>query len=252
MILVGRAAPAVAAGITILTGWEILVRAFEVSPLILPGPFAVAGTIYDLHSYILSHTVVTLAEALLGFLIGLFLALAMTLAFVLSSLTRSALYPYVIAFRAIPIVAMAPLMVLWFGTGLTSKVLLAATIAFFPILVNLLSGIASIRPEAYELMATLCASRVQTLLHLEIPASVPALIAGLKLGASFAVVGAIVAEFTGASRGLGFVLKSAMHYSRTDVMFAGIFAASLLGLLLYGSVASLELVIRRLRLGENV
>lgn len=220
--------------------WQILVRVAAISPLILPEPLPVARTLFAQAPYLLQHSGVTLLEAVLGFLLGGAFAVALALLFQFSRTATQAIYPYVIALKAIPLVALAPIVVVWFGTGLLSKVVLAAIISFFPILVNGVHGLNSVEREALDLMSTFSATSWQVLVKLRLPHALASLFAGAKISSTFAVIGAVVAEFIGSERGIGYVVKSSSYYLDTDLTFAAIVVAALTGLIFFWVVSFTE------------
>ena len=194
----------------------------------------------DQFGYLVTHGSITLFESVLGFLLGGFIAISFAFLFQFFPKTKQAIYPYAILIKAIPLVALAPLVVLWFKAGLLSKIILAAIISFFPILVNSVQGLSSVEPEALDLMATFSASKWKVLTKLRIPNALPSLFAGMKISSSFAVVGAVVAEFIGAQRGIGYVIKSSSYYLETDLTFAAIIVAALTGLFFFGTIVLIE------------
>lgn len=221
-------------------GWEILTRATDVSPLILPGPTVVIGTLVLNFGHLLTHAAITLAEAGLGFLLGAVVAVALAVAFQFSATAKRSLYPYAIAVKAIPLVALAPIIVVWFGTGASSKVVLAAIISFFPVLVNTVQGLRSVESEALDLMVTFSASKAEVLRKVRFPTALPYIFSGMKISATFAVVGAVVAEFVGSQRGIGYLIKSSSYYLDTSLTFAAIIVAAAAGLAFFGAVAFAE------------
>lgn len=226
--------------VLVLVLWQLGVYAFSISELIIPPPFAVAKTLLQRIPYLAYHGLITLTEAVLGLLAGGAIAVGLAVLFEFSRTLERAVFPYAIAIKAIPLVALAPIVVLWFGTELTSKIVLAAIISFFPILVNVTQGLRSVDPEALDLFATFSASRKQVLTKLRIPGALPSLFAGMKISSTFAVVGAVVAEFVGAKGGIGYVVKSSSYYTETALTFAAIIVASCCSLALFSSVAILE------------
>jgi NitT/TauT family transport system permease protein len=152
-----------------------------------------------------------------------------------------ALSPYIVASQAVPIVAIAPLLVIWFGSGLLSKVLISALIVFFPILINTMVGVRSVEPDLRDLMRSLRATRWQMFAKLEVPSALPVLLGGLKIGATLSVIGAVVGEFAGAERGLGFLISLSNNaLYDTPQMFVAILALVVMALGLYGGVAYIE------------
>lgn len=229
--------------------WQGVVWVGGYPSFILPAPAAVLVRLGDLlaDGSLWFHTSVTLREVLAGLGMG---AVAATLLGYLLAHSRIAewlLAPYIVASQSVPIVAVAPLLVIWFGTGLLSKVLVCALIVFFPILVNTIVGVRSVRRELRDLMRALEASRWQTILMLEVPAALPILLGGLKVGATLSVIGAVVGEFVASDRGLGYLLKQGQQLYDTPLVFVGIATLVLLAQLLYRSVALAERLLLRWR-----
>ncbi len=222
--------------------WALFVQATGYPPFILPGPGRVwtrllaviaDGTLWH-------HATLTLSEVLAG------LALGMSVAFVLGYLlSRSRtveriIAPYIVASQSIPIVAIAPLLVIWFGAGITSKIIVSALIVFFPILISCIAGLRSAEPDLHDLMRSLEATRWQTFIKLELPAAMPMIVSGLKVGATLSVIGAVVGEFVGADRGLGFLVKQGQGIYDTPLMFVAVLSLVVIAMSLYGLVAVAE------------
>jgi len=220
--------------------WDISIRLFNVSHLILPSPMAVLNAIGENTSYLVKHSAVTLLEAAGGFVLGSTVACVLAVLFFFSKQLENALYPYAISMKAIPLVALAPVVVAWCGGGYESKVILAAVISFFPVLVNANDGFKAVDKDALELMHSLSASKWDIFCRLQLPQALPQLFAGLKIASSFSVVGAVVAEFVNAEAGIGFAIKSTSYYLDTDLTFAAIFFAALIGLLFFGFISLLQ------------
>lgn len=222
--------------------WEGLLWVKQYPAFILPRPGQVVERFVTvlLDGSLLWHTGVTLVEVLVGLGLGLSLAFGLGYGIAKSRVLERLLTPYIIASQAVPIAAIAPLLIIWFGTGIRSKILICALIVFFPVLVNTILGVRSVEPTLRDLLRSLRASRWQTFTKLELPAASPALLGGLKVGATLAVVGAVVGEFVGADRGLGFLVNFARGQYDTALVFVAV--ASLVGiaLSLYGLVALLE------------
>jgi NitT/TauT family transport system ATP-binding protein len=225
--------------------WKGIVEIFRIPTFILPAPDVVflayvelwkRGTLWD-------HTWLTLSEAVLGFLAGAFLGFVLGYMLGKSRRIEQVLSPYIVAAQTAPKIAFAPLVVLWFGFGLFSKVFLAMFIVFFPILVNTLLGLKSIDRDKKELLKAARASRLQTFIKLEVPGMLPELFAGFKTGITFAVIGAVVGEFVGARGGLGYLTIFASGELNMPQAFAAITQLILLGIALYGIVVFLERVV---------
>lgn len=231
----GIAPVAFAVGLLIL--WESAVRAFDVPAYLLPAPSAILQTV---DAGLGKHLLVTFSEALVGFIIASLVAFAAAIAFVRSAALERGLFPLAIAVKTTPLVAIAPLLVLWLGTGWWSKVAAAALICFFPVLVNGVRGLKAADQEYRELFQAFKASDWNEFRKLRLPFSLPYLFAALKISSSLAVVGAIVGEFVGATQGLGYLIMVASSHMDTDVLFSAIFASALAGIALFQAIGWIE------------
>jgi NitT/TauT family transport system permease protein len=235
--------PVLAAFATFVLAWQVAVIVGGLQPSILPSPRHVGerfiAAIAD--GIIQPHLVTTLSEIAWGFGVGAVLALLAGYLMARSSLAERLLSPYIVAFQAIPILALAPLLTIWFGPGLVSKVIICALIAFFPIAVATMVGIRSVDKRLLELGRSLRATRRQVLWTIEIPAALPSILGGMRVGVTLAVIGAIVGEWSGANRGLG-VLINLARGSLFDIplMFATLLTIALLGIVLYLVVVVIE------------
>lgn len=222
--------------------WEGLVRLAGYPPFILPGP----GDVFRRLGALLAdgslwrHTGVTLGEILAGLSLGALVATVLGYFLAHSPFAERLLSPYIIASQSVPVVAVAPLLVIWFGPGLLSKILVCALIVFFPILVNTIAGVRSVDADLRDLMRTLEANRWKTFWLLEVPAALPMLLSGLKIGATLSVIGAVVGEFVASNRGLGFLIKQGQQLYDTPLVFVGVGALVALAQALYGTVALAE------------
>ncbi|MEZ0396561.1 MAG: ABC transporter permease [Anaerolineales bacterium] len=225
-----------------LLTWELLARFGGLPPFILPAPQQVAVRFWRalLEDHLLLHTAVTLGEILLGLLTGTLTAVGLGYAVAKSRAFERLAAPYLVASQAIPVVAIAPLLVIWFGPGMFSKVLICALIVFFPVLVNTVVGVRAVPRALHDLMRSLRARRVQIVRLLEVPAALPVLLGGLRIGATLSVIGAVVGELVGADRGLGFLINTARGLYDTALVFVAVFTLIALALALYGLVAGLE------------
>jgi NitT/TauT family transport system permease protein len=228
-----------------LIAWEAVVRLTGLPAFILPAPARVGARFLEVlrDGSLLWHIAATLSETLAG--LGLGLAAAVVLGYLISKspALERALTPYLVASQAVPVVAIAPLLVIWLGPGVLSKILICALIVFFPILVNTLVGLRSVAPELRDLIRSLNATRWQTFLKLEVPAALPVLLGGLKIGATLAVIGAVVGEFVGADRGLGYLVNVGRGAYDTALVFVAVATLAALALGLYGIVSLLERVL---------
>ena len=220
--------------------WEVVVRAFHVSPVILPPPSAALLVIWKNPQLLLAHTYSTTYEIVLGFLFAVVVGLAFSVIMIHSKLMSEALYPLLVLSQMVPKVAVAPLILLWLGYGFLPKVVIAFTIAFFPIVINGVSGLTSIDPEMLDLLKALKASRIQVLVKIRIKNSLPYLFDGLKIAITLAVIGAIVAEFIGGDTGLGYLVIASNATINTAMMFAALIVLSALGMLLFALIMIAE------------
>jgi NitT/TauT family transport system permease protein len=222
--------------------WEWLVRLADYPPFLLPSPTLVyqrfVAAIQD--GLLVQHVLVTLQEIAGGLLLGLSVAFVIGYLLAKSHVLERMLAPYIVASQAIPIVALAPLLVIWFGSGSLSKVFVCALTLFFPVLINTIVGVRSVERDLVELMRSLQASRWATFRYLELPASLPVVFGGLKVGVTLSVIGAVVGEFVGSDRGLGFLVNLARGLFDTPLMFVALFTLMFLALALYGLVALME------------
>ena len=233
----------VGALIAFLLLWQIVVIVSGFPPFILPAPAAVMGRWGPAWSagIIQPHLVATLGEVALGFLVGAGSALIVGYALARSALVERLLSPYLVAAQATPILALAPLIALWFGPGLAGKVLICALIVFFPVAVATMVGIRSVDARLLELGRSLRATRRQVLTTLEIPAALPSILGGMRVGVTLAVVGAIVGEWAGAEKGLGVLINLARgSMFDTPLMFATLLTLALVGIVLYLAVVLVE------------
>jgi NitT/TauT family transport system permease protein len=217
-----------------LAVWEALVRLFAVPAFILPAPSGIFAALYRgfASTLYISHIWVTLTETLLGFALGSALAFAFGTAVALSRRVEYFLYPFIVMFQAMPKVALAPLIIIWFGLGLTSKVVSASLVAFFPLMVNTIVGLRSAEEDKVNLMRSLAASRSQVFWMLQLPNAMPYIFAGLEIAMIFSLIGAIVAEFVGAQSGLGMLMQSMNFTLDVAGQFSVLLILSMLGLLL--------------------
>lgn len=225
-----------------LAAWWLLSRLSNLPAFILPAPGVVLNrfllALQD--GSLLLHALVTLQEISLGLLVGTFFATALGYLLAKSLLFERLLSPYLVAMQAIPIVAIAPLLVIWFGPGMFSKVLICALIVFFPVLVNTVVGVRAVPRSLHALMGSLHATRWQTLRLLEFPAALPILLGGLRIGATLSVIGAVVGELVGANQGLGFLINVGRGQYDTALVFVAVFTLVALALGLYGLVSFFE------------
>jgi NitT/TauT family transport system permease protein len=225
-----------------LTFWQLFSQYSNIPAFIFPSPAQVwmkaVQVVQD--GSIFFHTWVTLQEVLIGLFLGLSAAIITGYFLAKSPVIERVLSPYIVASQSIPIVAIAPLLVIWLGPGILSKILTSALIVFFPVLVNTVVGLRSVPEELYDLMKTLQANAWQRITKLEIPAALPVFLGGLRIGATLAVIGAVVGEFVGADKGLGFLVNVGRGLYDTALVFVAVLSLVILALVLYASVLYLE------------
>lgn len=222
--------------------WEFIVRLRGYPTFILPSPTLIWYKFVDVASdgTLARHTIVTLVEIALGLSLGLSLAVSIGYLLGKNQSAERILSPYIVASQSVPIVAIAPLLIIWFGSGLTSKVLVVSLITFFPTLVSTIVGVRSVDQDLRDLMRSLRATRWQTFRLLELPSALPILFGGLKLSVILAVVGAVVGEFVGSDVGLGFLINLSRGVLDTPLMFVAIFTLVLIAQFLYLAVTLIE------------
>lgn len=227
--------------------WEGIVRLGGYPAYIFPSP----GRVYvkflrvAREGLLWYHTQITLSEIFGGLGIGLSTALVLGYAMAKSHTLERFLAPYIVASQAIPIVALAPLLVIWFGTGRLSKVLVCALTIFFPMLVNTIVGVRSVDSDLADLLRSLQATRWQTFAKLEVPAALPVLLGGLKVSVTLSVIGAVVGEFVAADRGLGFLINVARGNFDTPLMFVALLTLVVLALVLYLAIVLAENLLKK-------
>jgi len=220
--------------IVLVCVWETLVRVFHIPQFILPAPSKVAEALWRglTSGLYVEHLYYTLVSTVLGFLLGSALGFGLGTAVALSRRFEFFLYPYIVMFQSLPKIALAPLIVIWFGLGLSSKVVNAALVAFFPLLVNTIVGLKSADEDRVSLMRSLAASEKQIFWMLRLPNALPFVMAGLDVAMIFALIGAIVGEFVGAKRGLGMLIQSMNFTMDVSGQFSVLLILSVVGLLL--------------------
>ena len=220
--------------VVLLAGWEGLVRARGLPPLVLPAPSLVLATLAEqvAGGLLWAHLWVTLAEVLLGFWAGALLGIGLGALVAHSERLARVLRPYIVASQAMPKLALAPILVLWFGFDLTPKVVIAVLISFFPLFENTVAGLRAVAPEQLALFRSLRATEWQTFRKLRLPCAVPYVVAGARVALILSLVGAVVGEFVGANKGLGALIVAAQGTMNTPLMFAVFVVLTLLGIAL--------------------
>jgi NitT/TauT family transport system permease protein len=220
--------------------WQVACTVFGIPAFLIPSPADVALRLYEKRELYLSHFLVTLYETTAGFLLAVVFGVVSAATIVVVPKLRTVVMPLLLVAQLVPKVAIAPLLLIWFGYGLIPKVLVAFLVAFFPIVVNGASGLSTVQPELLELGHSLKASRWQTFWKFRMPTALPELFSGMKVAVTLAIIGAIIGEFVGGNRGLGYLIIVANQELDTALAFASIVLLSLMGIVLYGAIELLE------------
>jgi len=221
-------------------GWELAARLGWVEDYLLPAPSEVARALVEDRDVLLPDAWVTAQEVLLGFAIALAVGVAVAVALHLSPMLRRALYPIVVASQAVPIVVIAPILVIWFGFGMGPKLIVIALICFFPIVVNTLDGLRAVDGDQVRMLRTLGAGRWDTFRRLELPASLPYMFSGAKIAVAVAVIGAVFGELVGSDAGLGHAIQVGMAQLLTARVFAAVLLLSVMAIALFALVSLIE------------
>jgi ABC-type nitrate/sulfonate/bicarbonate transport system permease component len=225
--------PAIALVALILVAWEAYVRISGVAPVVLPAPSRIATALWDFRSDAGRHALPTIIETVVGFLLAVVLAVTAAVAMDRVPFIRRALEPILVTSQTIPVVAIAPLFLLWFGFGLLPKILIVMVVTFFPIVVALLDGFGSTSRDASDLLRSYGATDGQAFRKLRWPTALPAFFTGLRIAVVYAVIGAVFGEYVGAREGLGIWMLLSQNAFRTDLVFAAILVTSAVSLVLY-------------------
>lgn len=219
--------------VALLLLWEAVARIFAIPTYILPPPSAIAVVMHDRIDLLLVHGWVSTAEVLLGFFLSILVGIPLALATFLWPAFARSVYPLLVSSQAVPKMAVAPLFIVWFGFGLMPKVLIAFLIAFFPIVINTVVGLAAIEPEKIHLARSMGLTASATFFKVRLPGALPSIFGGLKIAITLAVVGAVVGEFVGGDSGLGYLLMAANGSMDTAFLFAGLVGLTLIGVVLF-------------------
>ncbi len=235
---------------------EIAIRATKVPPYLLPAPTEIIRSILDRHRELLGSMGTTAIASAIGFAIAVVLGIALAILLSTSRFVQRALYPYMIFFQTVPVVAVAPLLVIWFGAGLQSVTICALIVSIFPVIANTLAGLLSTDPALKEMFKLYGAGWWAMLWKLKLPSALPNIVTGMRIAAGLAVIGTIVGEFVAAvlqgNPGLGVMVMEARRLGRTDLVFAAILMASILGLAMFGLVNLIGyLLLRRWHASER-
>lgn len=243
MIFFSKFIPAVVLFGSLILAWEFTIRTGLVSFHLLPKPSDVVFALVTNWDIILPHVIQTLLETVIGLFLAVILGYLTVILLDMSTWVRKALYPLIITSQTVPMIALAPLLLLWFGFGLTPKVIIVVLSCFFPITIATIDGFAQIDKDFTKLLQSMDASYWQTLWYIKLPGSLPQFFSGLKIAATYSVTGAIVGEYVGGYQGLGIYMQQVAHSHVISLVFAAITVTVLLSLLLFFLVVITERII---------
>jgi len=223
--------------------WEVATRALRIPRFIMPAPSAILGEGWEWRYRFIGHTWVTLYETLGGFALSMVVGVPLAVLIVYSPALRAAIYPLVILAQSVPKIAIAPVLLLVLGYGEVPKMVVAFLVAFFPVVVDTATGLAATPPELLDLSRSYRASAFKTFLKVRLPMALPFIFAGAKVAITLSVIGAVVGEFVGSDKGLGYVILSSTSYWKTEVAFSAMILLSLMAIVLFAAVSLVERVV---------
>ncbi len=224
----------------LLALWQVLVTSLDVPALLLPPPSAIAAELVRWRGLLFTHSLVTLYETILGFLLGIAFGVPIAVAISTSRLLQNTIYPLIILAQTVPKVALAPLFLIWLGYGILPKVFVGFLVAFFPIVIDTATGLNAVEPELIDLTRALSASEWQTLWRIRFPHALPFFFSGLKVSITLAVIGAVIGEYVGANEGLGYLILTATAELKTALVFGCMFLLSVIGIGLFAALVVVE------------
>ena len=229
----------------ILIIWQLVVEGFNIPQYILPSPMDIIGVFFTDYENLYLHTVVTLNEALLGFILSIIIALVMGILMDFIPIFKKCFYPIMLVTQTIPTITIAPLLIIWFGFGILPKILMVTLTCFFPILINFVDGMENLGKDYLNLFKTMNASKLNTFIHLKFPMSMDKLFSGLKISSTYAVMAATVAEWLGGSQGLGvYMVRSKSAYA-LDKVFASTLVVVVTSLIFVGIIQGIRKIALR-------
>jgi NitT/TauT family transport system permease protein len=226
-----------------IVAWQLAVKVFAVKEYLVPSPWQVAKELRTNWHLYLTQSWATGQEVLVGFGLSVAFGLPIALLLAYSRPFSRGVYPLLVLSQTVPKVALAPLFLIWFGFGFTPKVLVTVLVAFFPIVVNAVAGFQSTPPEMRNLTRSMGAGRIATFWKVLFPQALPSIFAGMKIASTLAIIGAVVAEFIGADKGLGYLITLAVNNLQTEEQFAAIVLLSAMGMVFFGAIAALERIL---------
>jgi len=224
----------------VLVAWEAATHAFRIPRFVMPAPSAILAEGWDWRYRFLGHAWVTLYETLGGFALSIVVGVPLAVLIVYSPTLKNALYPLIVLAQSVPKIAIAPVLLLMLGHGEIPKVIVAFLVAFFPVVVDTATGLAATPPELLDLSRSYRASAFKTFLKVRLPMAMPFFFAGAKVAITLSVIGAVVGEFVGSGKGLGYVILSATSYWKTELAFSSMILLSVMAIVLFGAVALVE------------
>jgi NitT/TauT family transport system permease protein len=235
-----RIAKVVVTLVVLVVVWELACRTFQVPSFLVPAPSAIGAKLYEKRELYLGHTFVTVNETLAGFALAVVIGVIAAALIVIIPAVRDVVMPLLLIAQLVPKVAIAPILLIWFGYGLLPKVIIAFLVAFFPIVVNVASGLAAVERELLDLGHSLEATRWQIFWKFRMPTALPELFSGMKIAITLAVIGAVIGEFVGGNRGLGYLILVANQDLDTPLAFAALLILSVAGIVLYAAIELAE------------
>lgn len=231
---------AILSHVGLIVVWYLFVTYGRVPSFVMPTPLATIATLGGAHYSWISNTLVTASEIFGGYVLAVVVGVIVAIVFSWSSTTEAAVMPLLVSLNMIPKVALGPLFIVWFSYGIMPNTIIAFSISFFPILLNTARGFREVEPELLELVRSVHSSKWQTFVKIQLPSALPYIFSGMKVGAILAVAGAIVGEFLGSARGLGYLMLQVQATLDTAAMFMAVILITLIGVILYGLVLGLE------------
>lgn len=227
----------------LLICWQVATGLWQIQTWLLPSPLRIVQAGLEARDLLGPHIWQTLSETLVGFGLALMVGLSLALLIDFSAILRRAIYPLLVISQTVPIIAIAPLLVIWFGYGILPKILVVALVCFFPIVVSTADGLQSVDPDLIALLQAMGATRRQVFFKVRLPGALPSVFSGIKIAVTYSVIGAIIGEWVGASRGLGVFMLRSTNAFRTDWLFTAIAITALLSLVLFLVVTALQRVL---------
>ncbi|MGA2876366.1 MAG: ABC transporter permease [Nitrososphaerales archaeon] len=243
-------APAVLLLIAVVILWQVVVIIFKIPSYLVPLPTAVASSLVANWNLLIGNMWVTVEEILLGFAGGVAIGFALALLVVSSRVVGRMLSPLITVAQVVPKVAIAPIFLIWFGYGILSKIMITIAICFFPVILNSIKGFTTVDQDLLDLLKSLSASKTQVFLKAQLPNSIPYFMASLKISMTFAIIGAVVGEWIGASHGIGYVMLVASSDFQNPLLYAAIIVISVVGIILVGAVEVIESVLTKWKSSE--